>query len=161
MRASPGSVRPAAGCGPSERAIRREDATNVRLDRLGPDPGPFAVGVAVAVGVGMGAPARWAAPSTAPTSKGRVARPAARVRTSSVRSEKLANERARGPFSVCTDSRISKRPFGRVTTYAIPTRLPLHVPTTYGGSRGAVVVVRARSAPDPARRRSPWWRSTC
>jgi len=74
------------------------------------------VGVGVPVGVGVGAPARCAAPSTAPASKGRMARPAARARTSSVRSEKLANERARGPFSVCTASLISNRPFGRATT---------------------------------------------
>ena len=82
----------------------------MRLERPAPLSGPFAVGVR------RHAPARRAAPSTAPASKGRVARPAARVRTSSVRSEKLANERARGPFSVCTDSLISNRPFGRVTT---------------------------------------------
>ena len=119
MRASPGSrVTPAAvGLVSSDTAIRRDDSTNCRASAA-------PVARCRRRRVRTGTPARRAAARTAPASKGRLARTPAVARTSSVSWAKLARERARGPFGVWTDSRISKRPLGRVTTYAIPTMLP-------------------------------------
>src|SRR5258708_2157342 len=65
---------------------------------------------------------------TAPGSKGRLARSRAVSRTLSVSCSKLARVRARGPLGVYTDSRISKRPLGRATTYATAHQ---YIPTTY------------------------------
>ena len=138
MRASPGScIEPGRGGGDSSAsAIRRDASTNRRISGL------LCRWVWVA--------ARAALARTAVGSKGRVARRRAVSRTSSVRREKLARERARGPLGVWTDSRISKRPFGRATTNAIPTMLPTRWPTSWP-SRG-----RTRR-PGPARRPAGGW----
>ena len=120
MSESPGSRREPAGGGFVSRAlaIRREDSTNLRM--VGRRwRGVEAVAVAVALGaarLARAALARTALARTASASNGREALRRAFATTSSVSSLKLASERARGPLSVCTDSRISKRPLGRATT---------------------------------------------
>ena len=115
MSESPGSRREPARGGFVSRAlaIRREDSTNLRM--VGRRwRGVEAVVVAVALGAAR--LARAALARTASASNGREALRRAFATTSSVSSLKLASERARGPLSVCTDSRISKRPLGRATT---------------------------------------------
>lgn len=116
ISAAPGSVDPVAGGPCKASAIRREASTNRLVEPSGFHP-------ARAV---TRAPARRPEASTASTSKGRCARRAALARTSSPRTSNPARLRARGPLAVCIDSRISNRPFGRATTKAIPTRIPLY-----------------------------------
>ena len=118
MSESPGSRREPARGGFVSRAlaIRREDSTNLRM--VGRRwRGVEAVAVALgAARLARAALARPALARTASASNGREALRRAFATTSSVSSLKLASERARGPLSVCTDSRISKRPLGRATT---------------------------------------------
>ena len=137
MSAAPGSGRTAGGgtCS-SESASRREASTNWRIGWRGgvatppacPRPGRRASAAAAA----FSAEAR-----TEAGSNGRLARSRAVSTTLSVSSSKLARVRARGPLGVWTDSRISKRPLGRATTYAISGSIyPLcahYIPTRAGG----------------------------
>ena len=130
INTSPGSTGLSVGGGCRARAIRREAFTKrPRASASAPASTP------------VGAPARRPEARTDPASKGRCARWAALARTASLRTANPARLCARGPSGVCNDSRISKRPFGRATTKAMPTSLPLDIPT-----RQALFRTRANSS---------------
>jgi hypothetical protein len=71
--------------------------------------------------------------------------------TSSLNSVKLASERAREPLGVWTDSRISKRPLGRATTYAIPTRIPTRRDPHFGDQTEPTAAVDVPQTLDPCK----------